>query len=433
MLDLLRLNDTDGQYPPSYYAATTDHLDPLSPAQGELRADVCIIGAGFTGLSAALHLAQAGLDVCVLEAQRVGFGASGRNGGQVGTGHNLDQMELEELVGLDDAKKLWSIAWDAVQLVRDLTADMPGTHFQDGNIHACHRGRFVPNDHRSVHHLQEVYGHTKLRTLNRDEMRDMVGSRFYFGGSIDTHAGHVEPLAYCLGLARKARAAGAKIHEGSRVTRIDRGDPAVVHTDQAQVAANHILLACNGYIGDLEPDIAARVMPINSFIAATEPLDETTRNGIIRGTACVHDSKFVVNYFRFSPDNRLLFGGRESYTYRFFDDIAEAVRRPLETVFPQLKGVRLDYGWGGTLGITLSRMPHFTRLSPNILSVSGFSGHGVALASMGGKLAAEALQGQAERFDLLERLPSSRFPGGDRLRGPLLVLAMLWYSLRDRM
>ncbi len=434
-LDLLTANDALGAYPAgSYYTATAEPLHRFAPAEGEITCDVCIIGGGFTGLSAALHMAQAGLDVVLLEAQRVGFGASGRNGGQVSGGHNKDQEELEALVGKDHARSLWKLALESVELVRDLVRQhAPEAGFVDGIIHADHRARFVPHSHAYVRKLRDEYEYDQLRALERDEIRHLVGSAAYHGGSVDMGAGHIHPLRYAFGLARAATAAGVRVFETSRVTDVTAGDPVQVKTDEANVKAGHVLWACNGYLGHVENHVAARVMPINNYIVATEPLDENTARGLIRENHAVADSKFVINYFRLSEDRRMLFGGGESYGYRFPNDIAALVRKPMEAIYPQLKGVRIDHAWGGTLGITMNRMPHFARLSGNILTASGYSGHGVALATLGGKLAAEAVLGQAGRFDLMAQVPSPRFPGGAALRWPLLVLAMVWFSLRDRL
>lgn len=399
-------------------------------AAGAIEADVCVVGGGFTGLSAGLHLAQAGFRVVLLEAQRVGFGASGRNGGQVGTGQRRDQKSLEAMVGPARAKALWDMSLDAVGLVKQL-CDTMGQPFHPGIIHAAHRARFVPEFHEEVSHLAQAYGYSQMQPLDNNAIRDLVASEAYHGGFLDLGGGHIDPLRFALGLATLAETAGVVIHERSRVLTIDRGTPrCTVRTEKAQIRAEHVILACNGYLGDLAPQVSAYVMPINNFIVATEPIPDS--NALIKSNHAVADSKFVVNYFRFSEDHRLLFGGSESYGYRFPTDIAAKVRRPLRQIFPQIGDIPFTHAWGGTLGITLNRMPHFAHLAPNILSLSGYSGHGVAMATMGGRIAAEAVAGQAQRFDLIARVPGSQFPGGARLRWPLLVLAMAWYSLRDK-
>lgn len=433
-MDLLTANDRQGAYPTSWYAETAEPL-PLQPrAEGALSCDVCVIGGGYTGLSAALHLAERGYDVILLEAQRLGFGASGRNGGQVGTGQRQDQDWLEKTVGKTRARALWDLAVEAVATTRDLAArHAPEADYRAGIIHAAHKPRFVPEQHAYAERMAREYGYDQIQPLDRDTLRDLVNSTAYFGGDLDMGGGHLHPLRYALGLARAAKAAGVRIHEDSRVTSITHADPARVQTEAAQVTARFVALGCNGYLGRLEPKVAARVMPINNFIAATRPMTEVERRAVIDADHAVADSKFVINYYRFSADNRLLFGGGESYGYRFPTDIAATVRRPMETIFPQLKGIEITHAWGGTLGITFNRMPHFERLTGNILSAAGYSGHGVAMATMGGKLLAEAVAGQAERFDLMAQVPSHAFPGGLLLRQPLLVAAMLWYALRDRL
>ncbi|MDH3660065.1 MAG: FAD-binding oxidoreductase [Alphaproteobacteria bacterium] len=433
-MDILTANDRPGAYPASYYAATAQALAPLPPAEGALRADVCIVGAGFTGLSAALHLAEAGYDVVLLEAHRVGFGASGRNGGQVGVGQRVDQDVLEKLVGKERARALWDLSLESVRLVKELIqAHGIDCGFAEGVIHADHRARFVPASHAYARKLQDVYGYDLIRPLDRDELRSLVGSPAYHGGTLDRGSGHMHPLRYAFGLVRAARARGVRIFERSRVIGMTRHEPLEVKTDRAEITAEHVLLACNGYLGRLEGRVADRVMPINNFIIATEPLDEDSARRLIRDNHAVADSRFVINYFRLSEDRRLLFGGGESYGYRFPSDIEALVRRPMLEIFPHIRDVRVDYAWGGTLGITMNRMPHFARLQGNILSASGYSGHGVAMATLGGKLAARAIAGHAEDFDLLASVPTPRFPGGAALRWPLLVLAMVWFSLRDKL
>ena len=431
-MNLLHVNDRPGEYPASWYAATRTPLAPLPALQGSVHADVCVVGAGYTGLSAALHLVQAGLSVVVLEAQRVGFGASGRNGGQVGSGQRQDQDTLERMVGRDDARHLWDLAEEAKGMVRSLIADhaMP-VRFHPGIAHACYSRAEVDDAHRYAEKLARDYGYSQVQPLDRDGIRALIGSDAFAGGEVDRGAGHVHPLNYAIGLAKAAQAAGAVIHERSEVTRIDDGPRPVVHTAQGSVTCGHVLIACNGYLGGLEPQVAARVMPINNFIVATEPLGERAKD-ILSEPVAVADTKFVVNYWRLSEDNRLLFGGGESYGWRF-PDIVATVRKPMLKVYPHLADVKIDHAWGGTLAITMTRNPCFIRPRPNVLSASGYSGHGVALATLAGRVMAEAVQGQTARFDVLERLPTPRFPGGTALRHPLLVLAMTWYALRDRL
>jgi gamma-glutamylputrescine oxidase len=431
-MNLLFANDKAGEYPPSYYAATAAPLDRFAPLRGEVQADVCIVGGGYTGLSAALHLAQRGYKVILLEAHRVGFGASGRNGGQVGSGQRLDQDELERMAGKEAARRLWDIAEEAKALVKGLIADhaMPVT-FHPGVAHACWHDSEVRHAHAYADRLRRDYGYDQLEPLDQQGIRALIGSPVYKGGEIDWGAGHVHPLNYAIGLAQAAARAGATLHEDTLVHAIELGAKPVVRTDKGRVVANQVILAGNGYLGGLDRQVAARVMPINNFILATEPLGPRAAEILSRPVA-VADTKFVVNYWRLSEDNRLLFGGGESYGYTF-PDLIRTVRKPMLQVYPQLADARIDYAWGGTLAITMNRMPCFTRPHPNVLSASGYSGHGVALASMAGRILAEAVAGQNERFDVMASIPTPRFPGGVAFRWPMLVLAMTWYSMRDRL
>ncbi len=433
-MDLITANDRPGAYPASYYAATATPLPGFPAAAGAMSCDVCVIGGGFTGLSAALHLAERGFDVVLLEAQRVGFGASGRNGGQVGTGQRQDQDTLERWVGKGAARALWDLSLESVALTRDLAArHAPDAGWADGILHAAHKERYVRDMHAYADKMARDYDYPLIQPLGREAMRAILNSPIYYGGDLDRGGGHLHPLRYALGLARACAAAGVRIHERSRVTALTKADPARVMTDQATITARFVVLAMNGYSGRLEPQIAARVMPINNFIAATRPMSDDERATVLTANHAVADSRFVINYFRFSDDNRLLFGGGESYGYRFPADIAAKVRRPMEEVFPQLKGIEITHSWGGTLGIAANRMPYFARLAGNVLTASGFSGHGVAMGTLAGKLMAEAINGQAGRFDVMASVPSPTFPGGASLRWPLMVAAMLWFSLRDRL
>lgn len=435
VMNLLSINDTDGAYPKTFYASAIDPIADCDAAKGDLSCDVCVIGGGFTGLSSALHLAQRGYSVRLLDAQRIGFGASGRNGGQVGQGQRVDQDELETMFGDTRARELWDIGTQAVELLRELSqSDLVKATFHPGIVHADHRARYVAHSRDYVDRMQGKYGYSDIAFLDKPQIQDLVRSSAYHGGTYDTRSGHIDPLQFALGLARMAKLAGATLHENSRVLEIRPGTTVEIKTSQSVIKAKHVILACNGYIGDLHADVTRRVMPINNYIVATEPLSDDARNAVLSKNIAVADSKFVVNYFRFSDDNRMLFGGTESYGYKFPKDIAAQVRKPMSQIFPQLKNVKIDYAWGGTLGITMNRLPHFARYgSGNILSMSGFSGQGVALGTLSGQIAAQAIAGQAERFDIMSDIPTPKFPGGQRMRHPLLVLAMLWYSLRDRL
>ncbi|MGJ8610191.1 MAG: NAD(P)/FAD-dependent oxidoreductase [Octadecabacter sp.] len=433
MTNPLYRNDRPATFPNSWYAATADIPPERTALHGTIRADVCIIGAGFTGLMAALELAEAGMDVVVLDAHRAAWGASGRNGGQVGSGFNQGQRWISAKLGKGPAKALWDMTEEAKALLKSrLERHAPDARWRAGVAHGAYNAVEARDLRDDAEFLRRTYDYTDIEGMTRDPFQAIVKSPHYQGGIIDRGAGHIHPLRYALGLARAAEAAGARIFERSEVHEVIEDDPANVITGQGRVTAPFVILAGNGYLPNINKKVAARTMPLNSFIAATEPLGDRAKD-ILTEDIAVCDSKFVVNYFRLSEDNRLLFGGRENYTVGFPQNIEPALRKRMEQMFPQLKGVKIDYTWGGTLGITSTRLPLLMRPSPNILSAGGYSGHGVAHSGFAGKLMAEAVRGQAERFDVFSTLPTSRFPGGTLLRAPLLMAAMSWYSLRDRL
>ncbi|MDO5705386.1 MAG: FAD-binding oxidoreductase [Paracoccus sp. (in: a-proteobacteria)] len=432
-MNLLFANDRAGQYPPSLYAETRLPLDPFAPVRGEVRADVAVVGGGYTGLSAALHLARAGLSVALVEAHRVGFGASGRNGGQIGSGQRQEVDWLESRFGKATARRLWDMAEDAKALTRSLAAQA-GVAVHDGIAHACRTEAEVRHAHDMAERLARDYDYDQVQPLDRAAFRALVPSDAYVGGDLDRAAGHVHPLNLAIGMARLARDAGARIFENSLVRDIRHtpGKPSVVQCDHGRVTADHIILAGNGYLGELDQRVAARVMPINNFIVATEPLGARAAE-VLAEPIAVADTKFVVNYWRLDNEGRLIFGGGENLGYRFPADIRTKVRPHLLSVYPGLKDVELTHAWGGTLAITMNRMPCLMRPAPNVLAAGGYSGHGVALATLSGRLMAEAIRGQAAGFDALANLPVPPFPGGAMLRWPLLVAGMSWFALRDRL
>lgn len=432
--NLLFSNDDPGTYPASWYAATAP-LQPMRPQlNGEQHCDVVVIGAGFTGLSAALKLSASGYQVIVIEAHRVGWGASGRNGGQLGSGQRVDQGQLETSYGDENAARLWQLSEDSKTLVRQLIK----THqidcdFCPGIIDTDHKARFSQSTRAYVEKLQKVYGYKDIDYVEGKELSDLLGTECYVSAAIDRGAGHLHPLKFVLGLARAFEAYGGVIYESSVVESVTSNNQIEIRTVSGSVKAGRLVFACNGYLGNLQSEVASAVMPINNYIIATAPLSDALYNSILPNHMAVADSRFVVNYFRKSADKRLLFGGRESYGYRFPEDIKSFVRKAMVKVYPQLDTVDIEYGWGGTLAITMNRMPHIRMLSTNVYSASGYSGHGVGMATLCGHLIADAIDGNNKRFTIMAGIRHRKFPGGVALRSPLMKLGMLYYSLRDRL
>lgn len=421
-------------YPESFYVATAVGTHDHPTLQERLRADVCVIGGGFTGLSAALNLAEQGFDVVLLEAERIGFGASGRNGGLIGSGQRKDVLEMEKQFGLARSREFWQFAEDAKSDIRERVAEHDiDCDLQDGQLEGVHKKSYIGMAKEEADALAERYDYPYARALSREETRALVATDDYLEGLQDDQSMAIHPLNYALGLARAAREAGVRIFENSRVLEYTRSDPATITTATGSVKASFVVLGCNGYLGKLEPRVAGKIMPINNFLIATEPLDEERANALIPGRYGIHDTRFVVNFFRMSADRRLIFGGGENYRSKFPQDIAGFVRPKMLNLFPQLADVGIDYAWGGTLSVTVNRLPHVGRLAPNLFFAQGYSGHGVSISNFAGKIIAEAIGGTASRFDAFASIPTHTFPGGTMLRFPGMVLGMLYYSLRDKL
>ncbi|MDQ0315246.1 NAD(P)/FAD-dependent oxidoreductase [Amorphus orientalis] len=421
--------------PPTIYVEGVSA--PTFPELSESsRADVCVVGGGFTGLSTALHLARTGRSVVLLEAQRIGYGATGRNGGQLHSGQRRDQVWLEDKVGRDDAARLWELAEAAKDLVRSLIRDHDiDCGWTEGLIEAAHTRAIFDEERDYVAHLADRYGVGALSVLDRDQIAEATGSDRFVGGFRDASAGHLNPYALACGIARAAEAVGARLHEGSRVVRIEATGQGKrrVSTATAHVDAETVVLAGNGYLAGIEPSVEARVLPINNYVVATEPLGPERMQRLIPGGECVADTRFVVRYWRPTPDNRLVFGGGETYTRRLNADPAAVVRPYLAEIYPDLADVPIASAWGGTLAVTRHRMPFIRRVEPGLYAGCGYSGQGVGTATFAGKVLADGIAGDTGALDVFARLPVPSFPGGTLLRTPLLVLAMSWYALRDRL
>lgn len=416
----------------SYYAASANPAPDHPALEGEIEADVCVIGGGIAGCSTALHLAEAGYRVVLLEAHRIAWGASGRSGGQAIVGYASGQQKLVNQLGAGDARLLWDMSVEALALLKDrvqrhaIDCDL---HWGQMSVAIKPRQRdYLLEEQRT---LETQYGYRQLQFLERAGVETLLETHRYCAGLYDRGSGHLHPLNYTLGLAAAAQAAGVRIFEHSAATDIAQHNPAIVSTAHGRVKARFVALCCNAYLGGLVQSLRSRIMPVGTYIIATAPLGAERMHRLMRENAGVTDTNFVLDYFRRSADHRLLFGGRVSYSGLDARNTRRATRQRMLRVFPQLADVDVEYAWGGYVDITMNRAPDFGRLAPHIYYLQGFSGHGIALTGIAGKLVAEAIGGHAERFDVFTRIKHRNFPGGTLLRTPALVLAMLWYRLRD--
>ena len=419
----------------SYYQASRNSKIEQSPLTEDVLADICIIGGGYTGLSTALYLAKKGVNVVLIESNKIASGASGANGGQVSGGMRRDQFYLEKALGFDYAKVLWKIGEKSKYHAKELIDKYQiQCDYKKGIAHPNHKQKYCDESKQYVDHMKKNYDYEDMDYLNDNEMREVTGSSSYYGGSYDEGEAHCHPLNYALGIAQAALSAGAKIYENTAASSYKVLDDHVkVITKNGSVKADRIVLACNGYLGNLEKSLTSKILPMNNYIVATKPLSDEVVKKINPRDIAFADSRFVINYFRMSADKRLLFGGGENYSQELSKNIVPIVIKPLEKIYPFLKGVKIDYAWGGKLAITLNRLPFFTTLkNDRVISAQGYSGQGVALASYSGKIISEKILGSGETFDLMAKIPRQSFPGGRFLRNPSMKIGMLYYSLLDR-
>lgn len=424
---------TNTAYPDSYYAASANRT-PLRPVlEGEAETDVCVIGAGYTGLSTALFLLEHGFKVTVLEAVKVGCGASGRNGGQIVNSYSRDIDAVENSVSIEKAKLIGEMAFEGGRIIRDRVARYGiQCDLKDGGVFAA----FTP---KQMNHLQaqqrlwERYGYEHLELLDGDAIRHVVACDNYIGGMLDKQGGHIHPLNLALGEAEAIESLGGVIYEHSPATRIERGANPIVHTPQGRVKAKFLVVAGNAYLGNLLPELAAKSMPCGTQVITTEPLSEEMARTLLPQDYCVEDCNYLLDYYRLSADKRLIYGGGVVYGARDPANIEAIIRPKMLKTFPQLKDVKIEYAWTGNFLLTLSRLPQVGRLGENIYYSQGCSGHGVTYTHVAGKVLAEALRGQAERFDAFASLPHYPFPGGQALSVPFSALGAWYYSLRDRL
>ncbi len=420
-------------YPSSYYAASANPTPHRETLASQVEADVCVIGAGYTGLSTALFLLEHGFRVVVLEAARVGFGASGRNGGQIVNSYSRDIDSVERSVGTNEARLIGAMAFEGGQIIRErierygIECDL-----KDGGVFAAFNAKQLKHL-EAQKSLWERYGYRQLELLDRQGIRNVVACERYLGGMLDHGGGHIHPLNLALGEAAAIESLGGSIYEQSAAIRIDRGDSPCVHTEQGHVNAKFVIVAGNAYLGGLVPELAAKSMPCGTQVIATEPLPEELANSLLPQDYCVEDCNYLLDYYRLSADKRLIYGGGVVYGARDPADIESIIRPKMLKTFPQLASIKTDFAWTGNFLMTLSRLPQVGRLDNNIYYSQGCSGHGVTYTHVAGKVLAEALRGQAERFDAFASLRHYPFPGGHSLSAPLSAIGAAYYSLRDRL
>jgi len=419
------------EFPQGYYAASAAAVPARAAVLGTLRADFCVVGAGFTGLNAALTLAEAGAQVVAVEAETVGFAASGRNGGQIHTGLRKTQMALESWLGAAHARDLWKLTEESKLLLRARIARHGiACDLKDGLVIAAHDRAALRELADDTAHMVEAYGYA-ARMMDAGETAQRLGTDVYRGARWDGGGGHLHPLKYARGLAAAAEQAGARIFEQSRVLSMDEDKAGVnLRCAKGTIVADKALLATDAFAGDLAPSLAPYIAHVESFIVATAPLSPETNARVLPCDAAVADTRHVLDYYRKSADGRMLYAGREAY-WSPPKDVARLVRPRMAKVYPMLADAAIDYAWSGTVGITRTRMPHLGRLSERTLFAHGYSGQGVALANMGGTVMAEAALGDPERFEVFARVPARRFPGGRYLRKPLVTAGLVWFKILD--
>ncbi|HBZ92690.1 MULTISPECIES: NAD(P)/FAD-dependent oxidoreductase [unclassified Pseudomonas] len=420
-------------YPQSYYAASANAVPQRPALQGEVETDVCIIGAGYTGLSTALFLLENGFKVSIVEAAKVGFGASGRNGGQIVNSYSRDIDVIERTVGPKQAQLLGQMAFEGGRIIRERIAKYDiQCDLKDGGVFAALTAKQMGHL-ESQKKLWERYGHTQLELMDAKRIREVVATENYVGGMLDMSGGHIHPLNLALGEAAAVESLGGVIYEQSPATRIERGANPVVHTPQGRIKAKFVVVAGNAYLGNLVPELASKSMPCGTQVITTEPLSDEVAASLLPQDYCVEDCNYLLDYYRLTGDKRLIYGGGVVYGARDPANIEAIIRPKMLKTFPQLKNVKIDFAWTGNFLLTLSRLPQVGRIGDNIYYSQGCSGHGVTYTHLAGKVLAEALRGQAERFDAFAGLPHYPFPGGRMFQVPLSAIGAWYYTLRDKL
>lgn len=421
------------EHAPSYYAATRHPSPPRPPLKGAHVADVCVVGGGFTGLSVALSLAERGFSVILLEAVMVGWGASGRNGGQIVNSYSRDMDVIEARHGRTAAEALGGMAFEGSRIIRERIQQYGiDCDFKEGNVFAALTGKQLAElEHKKA--LWERFGHTALEMVDAAGMPRIVDSKRYVGALLDHWGGHIHPLNLALGEAAAFESRGGRIHEHSPVVRVEQGDPAVVHTAEGSVKARFVVMAGNAYLGSLIPALAEKTLPCGTQVITTERLDPALARSLLPTDHCIEDCNYLLDYYRLTADHRLLYGGGTVYGARDPGQIEALIRPKMLKTFPQLAHARIEFAWTGNFSLTLTRLPQAGRIGANLYYSQGCSGHGVTYTHLAGRLMAEAIDNQAGRFDAFAALPHYDFPGGRTFRVPMLTMGAWWYGMRDRL
>ena len=417
----------------NYYQNSSTKIDFISKLEDSIDADICIIGGGLTGISSALYLSKKGYKIVLIEARKIGWGASGRNGGQLGGGLRKDQKEVENKLGINQAKELWNLGIEAVEEVKE---NIKKYNIDCDLVNGVLTAGYYKDDEtyfkNEAEHLLKQYNYDKYYFLNFSDIREEIDSKKYYSGLLNKGSYHLHPLKYLYGLAKEAKKNGVKIYENSPVSKIlKKSDFLEVSINKYKIKCNLVVVGCNGYLDNLLGNIRNKFMPINNYILATESVNQDYASAIIKNNYAVCDTRFIIDYYRFSKDNRMLFGGGETFTSKFLENPKNFVKKRMNKVFPQLSKLKIDFCWGGTLAITVNRLPSFGSLNNNIIYAHGYSGHGVALSTLAGKLISEYVTGNKDRFHFFSSIQHQTIPGGDFVRRPIYSSAVAYYKLRD--
>ncbi len=418
----------------SFYRSSVEDLNSQDQLTSDIDVDICIIGGGLTGISSAINLSKKGYSVILCEARKIGWGASGRNGGQLGIGMRKDQFTIEKKLGLRHAKELWSLGLEAVEDVKNLIKENEiDCHLVNGVMSTACFEKDIDEYKFEIEHMAKNYDFEGYQFFNKEKIREEINSKMYLAGLLNSGSYHLNPLKLTLGLAKVAQKNKVKIFENTPIEKIrEEGDRVQVMSKKGLIRANQVVVACNGYLDSILGSKKNKFMPINNYVVATEPLGEKRARQIIKNNYAVCDTRFIIDYYRFSEDWRMIFGGGETFTSNFVKNATSFVSKRMIKVFPQLQNVKIDYSWGGTLAITVNRLPHFGTLMNNKVSYAfGYSGHGLALSVLAGKLIGENIHGDHERFKFFSDINHMSIPLGSIFRRPIYSSAILYYKIRD--